>query len=93
MKFARIGITAAAAITLSTGLAACSSDQQASTASGSATQVAMVNATCPFTGEANDPAVTTQYKGKTVGFCCEGCVGKWNKLSDAEKAEKLAGSM
>jgi hypothetical protein len=36
-----------------------------------------------------DPDVTVMYKGVKVGFCCEDCIGKWNKLSDAEKDAKL----
>ena len=27
---------------------------------------------------------------KTVGFCCPGCIEKWDALTDAEKTEKLA---
>ena len=39
-----------------------------------------VNATCPVTDEKVDPDVaTTQYKGKTVGFCCADCVKDFNK--------------
>ena len=50
-----------------------------------------VNAKCPVSGEevpAN--ATTVSYQGKTVGFCCDHCVAKWNAMSDAEKQQKLA---
>ena len=33
-----------------------------------------------------DPKVTTVYKGKTIGFCCEDCIEKFNK--DPEKYMK-----
>ena len=39
-----------------------------------------VNALCPVTDEKIDPEVaTTQYKGKTVAFCCADCVKDFNK--------------
>ncbi len=95
MKFAKIGITVVAAIALSAGLSACSTNEQAGAhdGHGSMTQVSAVNTKCPIMGSDVDPAVTTEYNGQTVGFCCAGCIGKFNKLSDAEKAEKLAASM
>lgn len=39
--------------------------------------------TCPVTGEAINPAVFTEYQGKKVYFCCQGCVAKFEK--DPEK--------
>lgn len=39
-----------------------------------------------------DEAVTVQWDGKTVAFCCADCIPAWNKLSDEEKAAKLAES-
>ena len=33
-----------------------------------------------------DPKVTTVYKGKTIGFCCEDCIPKFKK--DPEKYMK-----
>src|SRR5256885_5411828 len=45
-----------------------------------------VNTTCPLTDEKIDPAVTTQYKGKTVAFCCADCIKDFNK--DPEKYMK-----
>jgi len=95
MKFAKIGITVVAAIALSAGLSACSTDEQAGAhdGPGSMTQVSTVNTKCPMMGGDVDPAYTTDFNGKTVGFCCKGCAGKFNKLSDTAKAELLAASM
>ena len=33
-----------------------------------------------------DPTVTTEYKGKTIGFCCEDCIELFKK--DPEKYMK-----
>ncbi|HMB95952.1 MAG TPA: YHS domain-containing protein [Tepidisphaeraceae bacterium] len=38
-----------------------------------------VNTICPVSGEAVDPAFTTQYDGKTIGFCCKDCPAKFEK--------------
>ena len=37
-----------------------------------------------------NPEVVTQWKGQTVGFCCNGCVPKWEKLTEAQKDAALA---
>ena len=52
-----------------------------------------VNAKCPIMGGNAKDTVTTTWNGKTVGFCCPPCIKKWNDLSEAEKAKKLAASM
>jgi len=59
-------------------------------ASATAEPAALVNDTCPLMGGDADPAVTTDWNGKTVGFCCAQCIPEWKELSDEEKAEKLA---
>lgn len=38
-----------------------------------------VNTICPLMDEKIDPEVTTQYKGKTVAFCCADCIKDFNK--------------
>jgi YHS domain-containing protein len=46
--------------------------------------MAAVNKFCPVTKEAVDPKVpTVQYKGMTIGFCCEDCIKAFN--ADPEK--------
>jgi YHS domain-containing protein len=43
-----------------------------------------VNKKCPISGDDVDPkGKTVTYKGKTVGFCCDDCIEKFNK--DPEK--------
>ena len=54
----------------------------------------VINDRCPMMGgrvnpEKVTPALTRTHRGKTVGFCCAGCPGKWDKLSDAQKDAKL----
>ena len=45
---------------------------------------ATVNKFCPVEPEnAIDPNVTTEWNGKTVGFCCGGCIDEFKK--DPEK--------
>jgi len=56
-----------------------------------------VNDRCPIMGSPIDPKnvpdnLTRVYKGKKVAFCCGGCPGEWDKLSDQEKEAKLKAS-
>lgn len=47
-------------------------------------EVVIWNAYCPVMGDEVDPETkTVEYKGKTIGFCCGGCIKKFNK--DPEK--------
>lgn len=54
--------------------------------------VTSVNTLCVMVNEDPvDPAVKTiTFKGQEVGFCCQGCVPKWEKLTDDQKAAALA---
>jgi YHS domain-containing protein len=46
-----------------------------------------VNKYCAINREEEiDPKVTTDYKGKVIGFCCEDCIAKFKK--DPEKYMK-----
>ena len=50
-------------------------------------EVEIWNKVCPVMGEDVDKQVqTAEYKGKTIGFCCKGCVAKFKK--DTEKYMK-----
>src|SRR6056297_414456 len=55
-----------------------------------ATSVSFANTECPIMGGEPSPELTAEYKGQTIGFCCDGCPQKWAKLSAEEKAEKFA---
>lgn len=62
-----------------------------SIAVGVAVAADLANSKCPISGKAVNPDVTVKYKDVTVGLCCKGCVGAWNKLSDEDKQKKLDG--
>jgi Cu(I)/Ag(I) efflux system membrane fusion protein len=54
-----------------------------------------LNARCPIQGARLDLAdipesLVRDYKGGKVGFCCTGCPEQWDRLSDAEREEKLS---
>jgi hypothetical protein len=54
----------------------------------------IANARCPIMGTKLDPEkvspdLTRRYMGRKVGFCCAGCPQQWDKLSSAEKDERL----
>ena len=56
-----------------------------------AASVAVINTHCPIMGgEVKEDGGTVQWNGKTVGFCCSGCIEEFEALSDEEKAEALA---
>ena len=50
----------------------------------------VINATCPVMGGKvdKDTPYKTEYKGKTIGFCCAGCVEKF-KANPEEYMAKL----
>jgi len=69
-------------------LFACSAETQTS---AEAPEAVAINEMCPGMGEPVDAeAGTYDWNGKTVGFCCEGCIGKFEKLSDDDKVAALA---
>jgi len=58
----------------------------------------VVNDHCPIMGTKIDPAkvpanLTREFKGQKVGFCCAPCIDAWDKLTDAQKDEKLQKAM
>ena len=68
-------------------MAGCETDKATTQAMMDSDTVALgaVNPVCPMTGEAIDSASTVEYNGYTVGFCCDGCVGAWDKMSDSDR--------
>ena len=43
---------------------------------------------CPITGEPIDPSVSIEQDGKTIYFCCKGCIAKY-KANPAKYADAL----
>ena len=85
----RMAVLAAAGSIVLTSLVGCNSNKKTAEAA-SDKSVALTNTKCPYSGGPVNPNVTSEYKGQTVGFCCAGCQGKWNKASDADKDAMLA---
>ena len=79
------------------GFATCGADCTKACCKGKAKTVAgattaAVNKTCPISGRSVSAGSTVSYGDKTVGFCCGGCIGKWNALTGADKTSKLTGA-
>ena len=59
--------------------------------------VPVVNAWCPIVSEnpvsstkATSRALTRNWRGQRVGFCCEGCPATWDGLSDEQRSAALS---
>lgn len=66
------------------GLAGCATTAK----SGS---MGLMNSKCPMKPDCPLPegAPTIEYKGGKVGFCCKGCINKWNAATDDQRAVLL----
>ena len=50
-----------------------------------------VNAKCPMNPAKDvNPKMTVTYKEQLIGFCCGGCKARFEKLTDEEKAKRVA---
>lgn len=84
-----ISLLAVALFALAVGCTSPSENGDATTPAGAT----VVNAHCPIMGgHVTQDGGTANWDGKLVGFCCPSCIPKWEELSDAEKADKLAAS-
>jgi YHS domain-containing protein len=52
-----------------------------------APQAKPVNTTCPIKNQPVNPSITAEYKGKTIGFCCGACKGKFANDPEAVAAK------
>lgn len=80
----RSGLTLAVSVLSLALLGACESTPKSGTAG------APMNTKCPVGGEKVDSTVTTSYNGKTVGFCCNTCKGKWDGMTAEKKSAAIA---
>ncbi len=69
-------------------LAACHGHATVATTTDAAP--AVMNAKCPFSGNAANPDVSSDVAGKHVAFCCGGCKARFDALSPEKKAEIAA---
>ena len=51
--------------------------------------MASVNSKCPMTGNDVKPGITMQMHGQPIGFCCKGCLARFQKLSHSDQHVKL----
>jgi YHS domain-containing protein len=58
---------------------ACSLSFAAADKAKGAEKAKPINKKCPVEGGDVDPTVTTEYKGKTIGFCCDTCPPEFKK--------------
>ncbi|MHC5001804.1 MAG: hypothetical protein ACYTJ0_01655 [Planctomycetota bacterium] len=82
-----IGLVSSAAL-----IGGCASgdktEEPPTTASAS---MGILNDKCPVMGGDVDPgAETAAYHGYEIGFCCNGCKGKWDDMNDAAKQAFVA---
>ena len=81
-------VTCATSLFLLTG---CKSDGDEGPTTQAAVNMGAINDMCPIMGgDVNPSADSVSYEGAKVGFCCNGCVGKWNSWSDSKKRQYVA---
>jgi YHS domain-containing protein len=51
----------------------------------------VVQKACPFSGGPPKSEFSVEFKDATIGFCCNNCKGKAEKMSDDDKVAKLFG--
>jgi YHS domain-containing protein len=88
----RLFVSLSCFIVMAASVALIAAEKPAADNKPAATQPAApapVNKKCPVTGEDINPkGKTVQYKGKTVGFCCDDCIDLFNKNPD-KYADKI----
>jgi hypothetical protein len=86
----RLALIASALASLA-ALTACQNTTKAETA---AAAPATVNKVCALMHDHPvDPALSVDYKGQKVGFCCDDCKVEWAGMSDAKRDAQLAGAI
>ena len=66
-------------------------DSMPAKSDGAGASEVAINDSCPIMdGHSIAKGVTTVYEGTTIGFCCPGCIDKFNGKSDEEKAAIVA---
>lgn len=64
-------------VQLVSGRAAPAAPATQGAAPANATALKPINATCPVSGTAVDPAYTIVFEGRVIGFCCPNCPSKF----------------
>ena len=67
-------------------LAGCASTTKDTDAAAAAPAMGAINDTCPISGQPiSAEAGTATHDGRTIGFCCPNCPGRWKLMSEAQK--------
>jgi hypothetical protein len=74
-------------LVLVVGLVSCATD---AATNDTQTVAVAVNANCPMQGRAVAEGKLVEYKGTTIGLCCDSCMAAWGTLSAERKDELLA---
>ena len=74
-------------LVLVVGLVSCATD---AATNDTQTVAVAVNADCPIQGRAVAEGKLVEYKGTTIGLCCDNCMANWGTLSAERKDELLA---
>lgn len=89
MKKNRLIVTALASACLA--LVGCASDTKTADADGADKAMGTFNTTCPYSnGPVKPEAGTVAVAGKSIGFCCAGCKGKFEALDPSKQAEMVS---
>ena len=73
---------------------ACKSSSEAKCKDPKPGTIVTVNQYCAVNqNDPVDPALVADYKGQKVGFCCKGCIPKWNAMTDAQKDAAVASAV
>lgn len=70
-------------LVLVVGLVSCAAPGDSATGDTQTVAVA-VNADCPLTGRAVGEGKLVEYKGTTIGLCCDNCMARWPTLTMEE---------
>ncbi len=95
-KTVRKTILTAAILTLGAGLlSGCKADamaeDDATCLAPKPGTIVTVNQYCAVVGtDPVNPEIMTEWKGQNVGFCCKGCMPKWEKMTAEQKDTALA---
>lgn len=83
----RICVTLACLVVAAALTACASTDKKADAAATTSAKMVTVNTTCPIGGDefGTAPSEVRTVKGTSIGFCCDHCTAKFDKMTDAEK--------
>ena len=76
-------------LVLVVGLVSCAATGDSATGDTQTVAVA-VNADCPIQGRAVGEGKLVEYKGTTIGLCCDNCMAAWGTMDNERKDELLA---